>query len=42
LWTKKIQKYGQFTNDISKLDSIDASSMTPEEIEDFRFRYPID
>ncbi len=42
LWTKKIQKYGQFTNDISKLDSMDASWMTPEEIEDFRFRYPID
>lgn len=42
LWTKKIQKYGQFTNDISKLDSIDASWMTPEEIENFRFRYPID
>ncbi len=42
LWTKKIQKYGQFTNDISKLDSIDASWMTSEEIENFRFRYPID
>ena len=42
LWTKKIQKYGQFTNDISKLDSIDAAWMTPEEVEVFRFRYPID
>ena len=42
LWTKKIQKYGKFTNDISKLDSMDPSSMTPEEIEDFRYRYPID
>lgn len=42
LWTKKIQRYGQFTKDISKLDGMDASSMTPEEVEDFRFRYPID
>ena len=42
LWTKKIQKYGQFTNDIAKLDTMDVSSMTPEEIEDFRFRYPVD
>lgn len=42
LWSKKIQKYGQFTNDISKLDSMDAHVMTPEEIENFRFKYPID
>ena len=42
LWTKKIQNYGQFTTDISKLDNMDAASMTPEEIENFRFKYPID
>ena len=42
LWTKKIENYGQYTKDISKLDNIDASSMTPEEIENFRFKYPID
>lgn len=42
LWTKKIKTYGQSTKDISELDKMDASSMTPDEIENFRFRYPID
>ena len=42
LWTKKIQKYGQSTKDISHLDKIDVSVMTPEEIENFRVKYPID
>lgn len=42
LWTKKIGKYWQYTTDISKLDSIDVSGWTPEKIENFRIKYPID
>lgn len=40
LWSKKIKKYGH--NTISQLDTIDVSSMSPEEIESFRAKYPID
>lgn len=42
LWSEKIRKYGQSTNDISKLDSIDTSNMTANDIENFRIKYPID
>lgn len=42
LWSEKIRKYWQSTNDISKLDSIDTSNMSSEEIENFRIKYPID
>lgn len=42
LWTKKIVTYGQSTKDITTLDAIDVTKMTPEEIEDFRIKYPID
>jgi hypothetical protein len=42
LWSEKIRKYGQSTNDINKLDTIDVKNMTPEDIENFRIKYPID
>ena len=42
LWSEKIRKYGQSTNDINKLDTIDVKNMTPEDIEKFRIKYPID
>ena len=42
LWTLKIQKYGQSTKDISELDARNISGMTPEQIEEFKFKYPID
>lgn len=42
LWSEKIRKYGQSTKDINKLDTIDVKNMTPEDIENFRIKYPID
>ena len=42
LRSEKIRKYGQSTKDINNLDTIDVKKMSPEEIENFRVKYPID
>ncbi len=42
LWSEKIRKYGHSTKDITKLDEINVESMSPEDIENFRIKYPID
>ena len=42
LRSEKIRKYGQSTKNISELDTVDVKSMSPEDIEKFRIKYPID
>lgn len=42
LWSEKIRKYGQSTKDINTLDTIDVKSMSKEDIEKFKTRFPID
>ena len=42
LWSEKIRKYGQSTKNISELDTINVKMMSPEDIEKFRIKYPID
>lgn len=42
LWDKKIKKYGMSGNKISQLDTMDVKAMSPEDVEKFRVKYPID